>query len=116
LKQIYTDQGILTQKVTAIKKAVTEYFLDTKQGFVNDVYKNKILTDLLGYYPTNRRWIRKDIRGNRMKAKSAFLEKIAMVFLLFLDMNEPDAQIILNKVKAAKTMTFEKADFEPTNS
>jgi hypothetical protein len=51
-----------------------------------------------------------------MKAKSAFLEKIAMVFLLFLDMNEPDAQIILNKVKAAKTMTFEEADFEPTNS
>ena len=116
LKQIYTDQGILTQKVTAIKKAVTEYFLDTKQGFVNTVYKNKVLTDLLGYYPTNKKWIRKDIRGNRMKAKSAFLEKIAMVFLLFLDMNEPDAQIILNKVKAAKTMTFEKADFEPTNS
>lgn len=116
LKQIYTDQRILTQKVTAIKIAVTEYFLDTKQGFVNTVYKNKVLTDLLGYYPTNRRWIRKDIRGNRMKAKSAFLEKIAMVFLLFLDMNEPDAQIILNKVKAAKTMTFEEADFEPTNS
>jgi hypothetical protein len=109
LKVIYPDVDTRNEKVIAIKKKVEKYF--KANTFKDDEYKAKVLTGLLGYCDKA-----KFRNKNNMSATDAFLAKIAKVFLLFLDMKEPDEQVILNKVKAAKTITFEKADFKPTNS
>jgi hypothetical protein len=92
----------------SVKEKVSAYFI--KYPYKADCRDN-VLKYLLGYYTLGMDEKSKKRKKKRYKATPKFLDKVANVFLPFLDMKEADKSEIIKKVEAAKQIHIKDNDF-----